>query len=154
GRALDAAWREIAPRVGRSAAAVHLLTRLCRTSIGRGTPFERTEAVWELVEHAAVLAEKGGIYLQLLAAARALQAHDAAKFGRDWVHGLVEMFEPFFRGELPGAYAEAAAEVLLGAEAFGDREAARLRVLLATAGFDAGWTPADFADLVPACPQF
>ena len=126
-RAVDAAWREIAPRVGRSAAAVRLLTRLCRTSIGHGTPGERAETVWELVEHAAVLAEKGGGYVQLLAAARVLQAYDAAKLGRDWVHGLVDAFEPFLRGELRGGYAEAAAEVLLTAEAFGDREAARLR---------------------------
>jgi hypothetical protein len=153
-RVVDAAWREIAPRVGRSLPAVRLLTRLCRTSIGHGDPAERTEVVWELVEHAAVLAEKGGVYLQLLAAARILQAHDAAAFGRDWVHGLVTIFEPFLRGELSGSYAEAAAEVLLGTEAFGDRETARLRVLIAAAGFDAGLTPADFADLAAACSQF
>jgi len=153
-RAVDAAWREVAPRIGRSVPAVRLLTRLCRTSLGRGTFGERSELVWELVEHAAVLADKGGVYYQLLAAVRVLQAYDATSLGRDWVLGLVDAFTPFLRGELPAAYADAAAEILLAADAFRDGEAARLRILVAAAGFDAGLTPADFADLSPACPRF
>lgn len=153
-RAVDAAWREIAPRVGRSAPAVRLLTRLCRTSLGRGGFADRSETVWEMVEQAAVLADKGGVYVQFLAAVRVLQAADATTLGRDWVLGLVNVFDPFIRGELPAAYAEAAAEVLLGADRFGDREAARLRVLVAAAGFETGLTPADFAALAPACPEF
>lgn len=153
-RALDAAWRELAPHVGRSAAAIRFLARLCRTSLGRGTTDERSKALWELVEHAAVLAEKGPPQTQLLAAARVLQAHDSARIGKEWVNQLLGAWEPFLRGEVSPVYAETAADVLLTSDYVSDRDAARLRVQLPAAAFDAGLTPAGLHALAEACPNF
>jgi hypothetical protein len=153
-RAVDGAWAELVPQVGRSVPAVRFLTRLCRTSLGVGTVALREETLRELVEHAAVLAEKGGAYVQLLAAVRLLETHDAARRGSDWGAGLADLFDPFLRGELPAEYAEAAAECLAAAEPFTDREAARLRVTLAGTAFEAGLTPADLVELGRFLPQF
>ena len=92
--------------------------------------------------------------LPLFAAARVLQSYDAARIGLDWPTELVKVFEPVLKGDAPAGVADAAADVLLAADVFGDPEAARLRVLVAAAGFEAGWTPADFAALAPAAPRF
>ncbi|WP_149114038.1 hypothetical protein [Limnoglobus roseus] len=153
-RAVDAAWREVAPNVGRSAFAVRYLTRLCRASLGRGTTDDRSKVLWELVEHAAVLAEKGPAQTQLLAAARLLQAHDSARIGKEWVNQLLSLWEPFLRGEVTPVYAEAAADVLLNSDQLSDRDAARLRVQLPAIAFDAGLTPAGLDALAEACPNF
>lgn len=153
-RAIDAAWADLVPLVGRSIPAARFLTRLCRTSLGRGTTEVRTAVLWELVEHAAVLAERGGAYLQLLAAARVLQSHDSAQLGRDWCSLLAGLFEPALRAELPADFAEAAAECLLGTDAFTDRDAARLRVMLAATAFEAGLSAADLVELGRFLPRF
>jgi hypothetical protein len=153
-RALDAAWAELAPGIGRSPRAIRFLTRLCRSSLGVGTVEERSKAVWELVEHAAVLAEKGPPQTQLLAAVRLLQAHDSARIGKEWVNQLLAAWEPFLRGEVTPVYAEAVAEMLLDSPLFSDRDAARLRVQLPVAAFDAGLSPAGLNALAERCPNF
>lgn len=152
-RVVDAAWREIAPKIGRSPQAIEYLTRLCRVSLGQGSFGERSERVWELVEHAAVLADKGPAYQQWLACTRVLQAWDSTTLGQDWVLSLIDIAIPFFRGEASPIYIEAFAETVLDAPTLRDRDTARLRVLLAVAAFENGFTPTDLALLAPACPR-
>jgi predicted RNA-binding Zn-ribbon protein involved in translation (DUF1610 family) len=152
--AADAAWNVAAPRVGRSPAAVQFLTRLCRVSLDVGTPEARTERVWELAEHAAVLARKGPEYSQLAAAVAVLQAFDAARFGRDPLPGLLDVFAPLWTAEQPPGYGDAAAEILRAAEAFTDPLAARLRAGLLAAAFEAGFAPADLSVLAELAPGF
>jgi hypothetical protein len=151
-RAVDLAWERIAPGAGRSAAAVQFLTRLCRTSLTAGTPASRANAVWELVEHAAVLADKAGLYWHLFAASRLLQAVDSATLGRDRVGALADVFEPVLRGEQPAGVGEAAAIVLNDSGVLNDGERQRLRVRLTAAAFAAGLTPADLVALRRAAP--
>ena len=150
--AVDRAWSEIVPGIGRKPAAVRFLIRLCRTSINRGEPIDRTPAVWELVEQAAVLADRGGPHVQLLAAARVLQVCDDATAGRERVAGLVKAFTPFARSELPLAYAEAVAEVLLASGAMSAGEGRRLAVLIIGALFEAGYLPADITTITGFAP--
>jgi phage FluMu protein Com len=151
---VDRAWSDVVPGIGRKPPAVRFLIRLCRTSINRGEPQERTPAVWELVEQAAVLADRGGPFVQLLATGRVLQVCDDATAGRERVAGLVKTFAPFVRGELPLAYAEAAAEALLASEAMSGGEAKRLAVLLIGALFDAGYLPGDVTAVTVFAPWF
>jgi hypothetical protein len=153
-RAVDLAWERVAPGVGRSSAAVRFLTRLCRTSLSAGTPAVRANAVWELVEHATVLADKGGLYWHLFAASRILQALDSATLGRDKVGTLADVFEPVLRGEQPAGVGEAAAQILAEAGVLNDGEWQRLRVWLTAAAFAAGLSPADLITLRRCAPAF
>jgi hypothetical protein len=150
--AMALVWDEFVPGIGRSPAAVRYLTRVCRAGLTAGEPADRTKSVFELVEHAAVLADKGGEYAQLLAVARVLQAWDGAKLGRELVAGLVPVFEPFFRGEVPPAYAEAAAETLLDAGTLSDGDLRRIGVRVIAAAFNAGLSPADLTTVTRFCP--
>lgn len=153
-RAVNACWNELAPGIGRSPRAIRFLTRLCRTSLGQGDPEERSKVLWELVEHAAVLAEKGATQTQLLASARLLQAHDSSRIGKEWINQLLAVWEPFFRGEASPVYAEAVAEILLNAEQYSDRDSARMRVQLPSVAFEAGLNPAGLKALAEQCPNF
>ena len=153
-RAVDLAWARLAPVVGRSPPAARFLTRLARASIGIGDPVARGGVVFELVQHAAVLAEKGAAYQQLLASARVLEVLDQGRIGRERVAGLVGVFDPFLRGELGPAYAEAAAETLLASDALASGDAERLGVLVVGAAFENGLTPADLVTVGRFCPWF
>jgi hypothetical protein len=153
-RAVDLAWARLAPVVGRTPPAVRFLTRLARSSIGTGDPVARGGLVFELVQHAAVLAEKGAAYQQLLATARVLEVLDQGRIGRERVVGLVGVFDPFLRGELGPAYAEAAAETLLASDALWSGDAERLGVLVVGAAFENGLTPADLVTVGRYCPWF
>ncbi len=153
-RAVNGCWNELAPGIGRTPRAIRFLTRLCRTSFGQGDPEERSKVLWELVEHAAVLAEKGAAQTQLLAAARLLQAHDSARIGKEWINQLLAVWEPFFRGEASPVYAEAVAEILLNADLYTDRDSARMRVQLPAAAFEAGLNPAGLKALAEESPNF
>jgi hypothetical protein len=153
-RAVDLAWSRLAPVVGRTPPAVRFLTRLARASIGAGDPVARGGVVFELVQHAAVLAEKGAAYQQLLAAARVLEVLDQGRIGRERVAGLVGVFDPFLRGELGPAYAEAAAETLLASDALAPGDAERLGVLVVGAAFENGLTPTDLVTVGRFCPWF
>ncbi len=153
-RAIDLAWGKLAPLVGRTPPAVRFLTRLARASVGVGDPGSRAAIVFELVQHAAVLADKGGPYQQFLAAVRVLEVLDQGRLGRERVSGLVGVFEPFLRGELGPAYAEAAAEVVLGSAALPAGDAGRLGVLVVGAAFESGLTPADLVTVGRFCPWF
>jgi hypothetical protein len=153
-RAVDLAWSRLAPVVGRAPPAARFLTRLARASIGAGDPVARGTVVFELVQHAAVLAEKGAAYQQLLASARVLEVMDQGRIGRERIAGLVGVFEPFLRGELGPAYAEAGAETLLASDALASGDAERLGVLVVGAAFENGLTPADLVTVGRYCPWF
>ena len=151
-QALTLAWSDLTPGIGRSPGAVRFLTRLCRVSLRAGDPVARSPAVYELVEHAAVLADRGPAQMQLLAAARVLQALDGASLGREKVAGLAAVFRPFVRGELPPAYGEAAAELLLGVPEGRPGELARLAVLVLADAFDAGLSASDLMTVARFLP--
>lgn len=151
---VDYAWNNLVPGIGRKPAALRFLIRLCRTSLTHGTPSERMPEVWDLVDQAAVLADRGPLAQQLFAAARVLQVHDGAQEGRERIAGLVGVFEPVFRGQLPLPYLEAAAACLEDAPAFlpGDRQ--RLALRLTAAAFEAGLFPGDLVAIARFCPRF
>ena len=109
------AWSELIPGIGRQPPAVRYLIRLCRASLTAGDPSARVEAVAELVEQSAVLANKGGVYVQLIAAARVLQVFDATVPGRERAARLASVFDPFLRGEADPPFAEAVAEMVRSA---------------------------------------
>jgi hypothetical protein len=153
-RAVELAWSRLAPMVGRTPPAVRFLTRLARASVETGDPVARGGVVFELVQHAAVLAEKGAAYQQLLASARVLEVLDQGRIGRERVAGLVGVFDPFLRGELGPAYAEAAAEALLASDALAPGDTERLGVLVVGAAFENGLTPADLVTVGRFCPWF
>ena len=153
-RAVDVAWASLVPGIGRSPEAVRFLTRLCRASVGVGSVVNRGTEVFEVVEHSAVLADKGGPYVQLLAAARVLQVLDAARLGKERIAGLVGVFEPFLRGELPPTYVEAASEVLLSGEALPAGDLGRLGIRLVGTAFELGLNPMDLVTVARFCPQF
>jgi hypothetical protein len=147
GRAVDLAWSEFAPGIGRSPDAARFLTRLCRTSLTAGEPGDRGKPVWELADHAAVLSQKGGPFVSLFSAAAVLRAVDAGKIGRDVVGELLARFVAFLRGELPAPTAEHMAVLVTDDVALSAGERARLTVLVASAAFDAGLIPADLPGL-------
>jgi hypothetical protein len=134
-RALELAWSNLTPGIGRSTAAVRFLTRLCRLSLRTGDAAERSPAVYEIVEQAAVLADRAPQNWQLLAAARVLQATDGAVLGKERISALAKILTPFFRGEVSPIYADAAAELIweLGEEK--PAELTRLAILLLEEAF-------------------
>lgn len=153
GLAVDMAWQELVPDMGAKKAAARWLTRLCRASVDRGDEVERVRRVYELVENASVWADKGGPYYHLFAAARILQVCDGVGLGKDKVNGLLGVFEPFFLGELPAAYAEAAAEIVRTDQLLTDADARRFGVLLTASAFEATYTPLDLVRVLRFLPN-
>lgn len=147
-RAIDAAWRELAPKSIDRRDAARFLTRLCVTSVGRGDPLERANALQRLIARArADPAER-----RLLAVALALEMDDGGRFGRDRAAGIADLVATAFRGEHPADFAEH----VLAAYAAVPREPgerARLRVLLYAGAFGAGLAPRDAIDLCDAAPH-
>jgi uncharacterized C2H2 Zn-finger protein len=152
--ALTVAWSDITPGLGRGATAVRVLTRLARASLGFGDVVARSPAVYDLVERAAELADRGPTQMQLLAAATLLQATDGAELGREKVAGLATVLRPFVRRELPPAYGEAAAELAVGLADFRTGERERLAVLVLADAFDAGLSAADIVAVARFLPHF
>ncbi len=153
-RAVNACWSELVPTIGRSARAIRFLTRLCRASLGQGEPEARSKILWEIVEHSAVLAQKGPAQTQWFATARLLQAHDSARIGKEWINQLLAIWEPFFSGSVTPVYAETIAEILIHSEILSDRDSARLRVQLPALAFDSGFSPSELNLLAEYCPNF
>jgi hypothetical protein len=153
-RAADIVWADVVPTVGRTPAAVRFLVRVCRASVGVGDPVERAAALFELSQHAGVLAAKGAAYQQLMAAARVLEIFDIARLGRDKVVSLLGVVEPFLRGEAPPAYAEAVAQIVLEDGVLAPGDAERLGVLVIGAAFENGLQATDLATVGRFCPWF
>ena len=147
-RAIDAAWRKLAPALTDRRNAARFLTRLCVTSVGRGDPLERANALQRVIARArATPAER-----QLLAVALALEMDDGGRFGRDRAAGIADLVSRAFRGEQPADFAEH----VLAVYATVPRDAgerARLRVLLHAGAFAAGLSPRDVLDLCDAAPH-
>ncbi len=147
-RAIDAAWRKLAPELADRRDAARFLTRLCVTSAGRGDPLERANALNAVIARArANRAER-----QLLAVAVALQMDDSGRYGRDRAAGVAELVAPAFRGERGADFAEFVLAVYLRVPRE-PGELARLRVLLLAAAFAAELLPRDILDLCDAAPH-
>ncbi|OWK34820.1 hypothetical protein FRUB_09662 [Fimbriiglobus ruber] len=153
-RAIDLAWRRLVPGIGRSAAAVRFLVRLCRASVGRGKPADRAQTVFELVEHATVLTKGHPEFAPFLAAARFLEVDDLARMGRERTPALIGLFEPFMAGEFPPGYAESVSEILLTTEDMTPGDVQRLGVLIVGSAFETGVQPADLTAVARYCPWF
>jgi predicted RNA-binding Zn-ribbon protein involved in translation (DUF1610 family) len=153
GVAIDSAWQELMPKIGGRKSAARWLTRLCRASIDRGNSLDRGKQVYELVDQSAVWVDHGGVYLQLFAAARILQVCDGVPLGKEKVNELVGLFEPFFLGELPAGYAEAAAEIIQSDRLLQPADARRLSVRLMAIAFDATYSPIDLVRVLGFLPH-
>jgi uncharacterized C2H2 Zn-finger protein len=153
-RALALVWSNLTPGIGRSAEAIRFLTRLCRTSLRAGDPVERSPAVYEIVEHAAVLADRAPENWQLLASVRVLQALDGSTMGREVVAGLTKVFTPFVKGELSPVYGEAAAQLVSAIGEAKPGEFARLAVMILDEAFHAGLSATDLATITRFLPHF
>jgi predicted RNA-binding Zn-ribbon protein involved in translation (DUF1610 family) len=148
-RAVDAAWRKLAPRLADRRDAARFLTRLCVTSVGRGDPLERANALVRVIARARdAPAER-----QLLAAGLALQMDDAGRFGRDHVAGVADLVALALRGEQPPDFAEYALATY-SAVPRDPGARARLRVLVYAAAFEAGLGPRDVLALSRAAEHF
>lgn len=153
-RATEIAWSDLVPGIGRSPAAALFLTRLCRTSLATGDPSDRSKLVWELADHAAVLAEKGGIYISLFAASSVLKAVDAGRIGRDIAGELAALAANVFRGGLSPMAAELIATMIHDDTVLTSAERKRFSLILTATAFDYGITPADIPLLRRHLPQF
>ena len=153
GRAVDTAWSDLVPGIGRSKAAARFLARLCRASLTAGDPGERSQTVWELADHAAVLSEKSGPFVSFFATATILRSVDAGNIGRDVVAELVADFTNVFQRSIAAPVAEQMAELVSGDVALSVGDRMRLTVLLAAAAFDSGLTPADLPALRRHMPR-
>jgi hypothetical protein len=153
-RAIEVAWSDLVPGIGRSPAAAQFLTRLCRSSLTAGDPTDRSQVVWELADHAAVLADKGGIYVSLYAASAVLKAIDAGKIGRDTANELAALLAKVFRNELTSPVVELMATMILEDVVISKSERTRLSLMLLASAFDSGVTPADIPLLRRHLPQF
>lgn len=147
-RAIDAAWRKLAPRLTDLRNATRYLSRLCVTSVGRGDPLERANALQAVIARA----RENPAEVQLLAAAQALQMADSGRFGRDHLAGIADLVGLAFRGQHPPPFAEYVLAVYAGVPR-GAGERGRLCVLLHTAAFAAGRGPRDLLDLWTAAPH-
>ncbi|HUR54642.1 MAG TPA: hypothetical protein VMZ71_10955, partial [Gemmataceae bacterium] len=146
-QAVDAAWSLARKQVGR-VGSVRFLTRLCRTSIGRGDHGERVGVLNAILEHSAEKAADSPAARQLLAAARVLRVEDGGRHGRDRVAGIASLAASAFKGELATDYADAVTGCFLDRDPPPDSgERARLRVLLIASAFEAGLRPRTLIDL-------
>ncbi len=147
-RAIDAAWRKLAPKLADRHDAARFLMRLCVTSVGRGDPLERANVLQQIIARARAHPAE----LQLLAVALTLEMDDGGRFGRDRAAGIAELVALAFRGEKPADFAE---YVLAAYSAFPREpgEWARLRIRLYSAAFAAGLAPLDVIDLCDAAPH-
>jgi uncharacterized C2H2 Zn-finger protein len=150
---VDAAWKMIVPEMKRSKANARWLTRLCRATADRGSPEDRARVLSDLVSDAADGFDRGTAFVQLFAAARMLQVADGASMGRERVMAILDVFEPFFKGELSAEYAEAAAEVAQSDDLIPGADSARLSVRLIATAFEAGFQPLDLLQVLRYLPH-
>jgi hypothetical protein len=151
-RAVDAAWTVLARKLIKGNHTSTWLTRLCRTSLGRGDPIARAGVLHDLLERAR--SSDADEDLELLAAASVLQIDDLGRHGRDRIAGIASQAALGFRGDEPIEYAEFVAECFLNSDfAVEPGDLARLRVLLLAAAFEANLKPRDLLDLWAVAPN-
>ncbi|QDU21107.1 hypothetical protein ETAA1_30720 [Urbifossiella limnaea] len=140
-RAVDRAWSDLVPRIRPGPAFDHFLTRLCRVSAGH----PNTEA------RAGHLSEPRDLAAR--AAARFLQAEDAARHGVDRTGAIGDLLSAGLRGDAGVTFAEYVTELFLAGRP-SPGAVARLRVLALDGAFAAGFTPRGLTDVWAACPNF
>jgi predicted RNA-binding Zn-ribbon protein involved in translation (DUF1610 family) len=147
-RVVDAAWTHQVPKWLGGNRTARSLTRLCRSSMGRGDPAARAGLLTQTLDRAAE--EDAG----LLAAAAVLQASDRARMGHDHASAIAALIADALRGEHSTAFAEYAAECYLSAEPPPPApERARIRVLALAAAFEAGFSPRNLSELWAVAPH-
>ena len=149
-RVFDVAWQEIVARLSPEPSAVRFLTRLCLTSIGRGSAGERSRGLRNLLVAAEV--DPGPESTQLLASAQVLQVSDGTSSAKDKIQGLVNLFEPIWRVERPIDHAEYLAEIVATRLRLATGDAARLSTLLLDSVFEHGLLPQDILTISDYLP--
>jgi predicted RNA-binding Zn-ribbon protein involved in translation (DUF1610 family) len=151
-RAVDAAWTILTQFIADRKGSTRYLTRLCRTSLGRGDPHVRVALLNRIIAWVRPMVEDND--LRLLATALLLQVDDSSRLGRDRVNGVAALIATGLTGERPSQFGEYVAEAYLDRTPPPDPgERARLRILLLDAAFDAGLKPRDILDLFAAAPN-
>ncbi|MBA4187291.1 MAG: hypothetical protein C0467_04650 [Planctomycetaceae bacterium] len=150
--AVDVAWKQVFPAFVERDGAAGYLSRLCLTSLGRGTPEQRVELLTFIVASAASRADESDAELQLLATASVLQIEDSRRFGRDAVAGIAALAAIGFTGQLSADFAEFVVAAYLKQNRE-EGELNRLRVLLFATAFEAGLVPRDLRTLWAAAPN-
>ncbi len=151
-RGFDVVWEEIAANLSPTDATARFLTRLCLSSYGRGTPGERSATLRNLIETTAARADGSAAFVQLGAAADALQAADATDLGKDRVNRLAKLFDAFWHGERTAEYAEYLAEIAAARMVLASGEARRLALLMMASAFESGLLPQDLLAMFPYLP--
>jgi len=147
-RVVDAAWTHLVPKRLNGNHPGRWLARLCRTSLGLGSPESRASQLKE------ILATAEDDDVALLAAASVLQAGDRARLGHDRAAAIADLVRSGLRGERSTAFAERVAECFLeSALNPGTPERARVRTLLLAAAFEVGFMPRDLSALWSAAPH-
>ncbi len=136
-RLIDIAWDQFVPRHVEREAATRFITRLCITSLGRGDPEGRVNALYKIAARARDKIASSDANLQMLAAVSVLQVEDEARYGRDVVAGVASLAAEGFSGNLPPTHAEYVVECYCSRDR-NPGDLARLRILLLAAAFDAG----------------
>jgi hypothetical protein len=122
--------------------------RLCVTSVGRGDPFERANALNALAARAQATRSE----YRLLAVVLALRIDDGGRFGRDRAAGMADLLAPAFSGARPADFAELALALYFRLPRPAG-ELARLRVLLLAKAFEANLAPGAVLALCDAAPH-
>lgn len=149
-RAIDAAWKVLGRKLIEKPSGYRFLTRLCRTSIGRGRTGERAGVLSRIFER---VGGEGLGALQLLAVARILQMDDERDSRLDRAAKVASFAAPAFKGDLLVEFAEYVVAGFLALDPPPKpAELERLRVHLLATAFDAGLRPRDVRDLWAVCP--
>ncbi len=148
-RAIDHAWRFLAPRMHRpefSPDDAQFLGRLAISSVGLGSPEIREQALERLTKLTLPEVINGNVPSGNLAALRCLEIDDLIRLGRDAVPILANELALSLSTELPLAYGEQLLEAW-PSEARDRGQRARLRVLLCERAFDSGFEARDLHEL-------
>lgn len=154
---IDTAWQHLVPTC-RLDQAEHLrwLTRLCLTSVGRGTPARREPFLRYLLAelerrcHAADNPLADACW-QLRSAAEGLQLCDASHYPADGDEHLLRALARPFYGEVPWNYAATLAAVCLALPLTPGR-LRRWQIRLWESAFAAGWNPRELQTLAATVP--
>jgi|SRR5579883_63353 len=146
--AINAAWRKLASWLTDRGDAARFLTRLCLTSIDRGDPMERVNALNRVIARA----RDNPAERQLLAVALTLQMDDSGRLGRDRAAAIADLVAMAFREEQPADFAECVLAAYFSVPRE-ESERERLRILLHAAAFAAEFTPTDVISLCNAAPH-
>ena len=151
--AIDVAWRELAPKFGRTDRAVHWLTRLCRSSLGRGTPSQRVRLLRTWREEGTRPPDGHASWTPWQVAVHVLSAIDRHGPGANRHEAFAELIGSGFTGSTDATFAELASELLLAEGRIADDDRRTFAIRLIAAAFEAELSPAELRRLLDVLPH-